>query len=54
MFGETTKKLQLYYDEINKGIEMANTHFKEKGINAKAYPPENIRIEHNPVTQKQV
>ena len=53
MFGNTAKNLQLFYDEINKGIEKANDSFKKKGINAKAYPAQNLTIEHKPVTNKQ-
>ena len=45
MFGDTAKGLQASYDEVNKGVEMANIYFKDNDIKARAFPPYAFGVE---------
>ena len=45
MFGETEEYLQDFYDEVNKGVKMANIYFNDNDIKARAFPPYAFSVE---------
>jgi hypothetical protein len=45
MFGDTAKDLQDFYDEVNKGVEMANIYFNDNDIKVRAFPPYAFSVE---------